>query len=59
MRVESGSITIQLGDTDQISAVDNIDELVAWLTVHRPGSLQEPGRTVLEKLKAGRLFRWE
>lgn len=59
VQVESGSIKIQLGDTDRIVTLDNVSELVEWLTANRPGSLQEPRRSVLDKLRAGQLFTWK
>jgi hypothetical protein len=59
VHVESNSIGIRLGDTDQIVEVDDVSELATWLRTHRPDSLQEPRRSVIEKLRAGKLFIWE
>ena len=57
--VADGSITLQLTNSDEIVPLENVSDLVTWLTAHRPGSLQEPKRSVFERLKSGQLFRWQ
>jgi hypothetical protein len=57
--VENGAISIRLGDTDRSVTVNSVNELATWLTDHRPGSLQEPRKTVIDKLKSGQLFTWK
>ena len=59
VQVQSGLINIQLGETDEIIALEQVSELVSWLSAHRPDSLQEPKRSLAEKFRAGKLFRWE
>jgi hypothetical protein len=57
--VDNDAISVHVTDTDQDVELDNADELVEWLKTHIAGSLQNPKDGVFEKLKSGKLFKWE
>jgi hypothetical protein len=59
VQVEHGALNLRLGDGGEIITLHGVSELVTWLTANRPGSLQPPKKTIADRLKAGKLFRWE
>jgi hypothetical protein len=46
-------------DSDEEVRLGSASELVVWLKTHRTGSLLDQRGTVIDKLKSGRLFKWE
>ena len=55
--VESASISVSTAAEGEID-LDSTDELVAWLTAHRPRALSGSRGGLVEKLKDGTLFKW-
>jgi len=53
--VDGSSIHVYVTKTDYAVTVEGIEELIAWLTDYRPGSLAE---RVLDKSKRRHLFEW-
>jgi hypothetical protein len=57
--VGTTSICVYVVKTDHDETLESASELVAWLKAHRPGAFSDPRSGVLNKLKGGKLFRWE
>ncbi len=59
MTVDSGSIHVHVVSSEEDVELETAGQLVAWLTAHRPGALEEPTSGVVDKLKGGKFFKWE
>ena len=57
--VDRESISVYLDESERAVELANVGELVAWLSANWPGSLEGPKPSVVDKLRRGRLFRWD
>jgi hypothetical protein len=53
------SILVHVLEPEQDVTVDSVGELVTWLQAHKPESLRDQRSGAIDKLKAGRFFKWE
>jgi hypothetical protein len=56
--VDGGSLRVYVLDVDQDITLGGTSELAAWLSAHRPGSLQDPRSSLIDRMKRDRFFRW-
>jgi hypothetical protein len=57
--VDPDSIRVHVKGTDPEVRLKSVNELVEWLQAHQPGSLTDQKSRVIDRLKAGNLFKWE
>ncbi len=57
--VERDAIRLYVVQTDEDVDLESVSDLVAWLTVHKTGSLADRVPGLLDKLKNGKLFTWD
>jgi hypothetical protein len=56
--VDNGSLWVHVARTGQDVALTSTSELVAWLQQHRSDALRDQTSRVLDKVRGGKLFRW-
>jgi hypothetical protein len=57
--VDGGSIQVTVTRTDFDLTLSSVDELIAWLSEYRPGSLPARKERAVTKGRLRQLFRWE